>query len=151
MKELHVVPSVLSATGWDPLWQKRYPYLTHLSLRNLKLTGVDTSNLRKSKKMGNLPELTFLDLSGSDIKGKLSKLFKSKWSELTHLYLKECVLDETDLNVLSNQWDRSSNLKSIALTLGDEVEITLLIPSPILNVTELWLDCVKHQYDYLVH
>ena len=149
LTELHVVPNVLSEF-YSGLVLAACPYLTHLSLRNLQLTHGDVSHLRESKEEGNLPKLTFLDLSGSDVKGKMAELFKSKWPKLTHLYLKQCVLDETDLKVLSKSVESISNLKVIALKLEDKAEFGLLIPSRILNVTELWLDCVKHQYDNLV-
>ena len=151
LKELHVVPSVLRLSlGRFGLSLNHCPYLTHLSLQNLQLTHENVSELCKSKEKGHLPKLAFLDLSGSDVKGKLAGLFKSEWPELTHFYLKECVLKETDLKVLSNSDERISNLKSIALKLKDKATIALLIPSPILNVTELWLDCTRHHYDKLV-
>ena len=86
LKELHVVPNVRSTLKSGDLLLTHCPYLTHLSLRNLQLTHDDVSSLCGSKEMGNLPKLTFLDLSGSDVKGKLAGLFKSKWAELTHLY-----------------------------------------------------------------
>ena len=150
LTELGVVPSVLGTLKSNALSLNHCPRLTHLSLRNLQLTHDDVSNLSISKEEGNLPKLTFLDLSGSDVKGKMAELFKTEWPELTHLYLKGCVLEETDLKVLSNSDKRISNLKSIALTLGDEAEIALLIPSPIVHVTDVWLDCMRHQYNNLV-
>ena len=59
-------------------------------------------------------------------------------------------MDEIDLKVLSNAREITLNLKSIGLTLEDEVDITPMIPL-LLNVTDLWLDCVKHQYDEIVY
>ena len=64
LKELHVVPSVLRGLKRGDLSLNHCPYLTHLSLRNLQFTHDHVSDLSKSKEEGNLPKLTFLDLSG---------------------------------------------------------------------------------------
>ena len=62
LKELHVVPSVLRGLKRGDLSLDHCPYLTHLSLRNLKLTHDHVSDLCRSKERGHLPKLTFLDL-----------------------------------------------------------------------------------------
>ena len=102
------------------------PFLIQLSLENMSLDSNVAVVLSRAVKDGSLPLLYDLNVNncGTALKGKLPILFESQWPALTHLNLKGCYLDETDLHtlvlcVVDPEHGMIPRLTSLALDFGN--------------------------------
>ena len=103
--------------------------LTELSFTHIKIDDSVLKSLTEAVKLGHLPKLSHLGFEGcgSALKGKLSVFLDSKWPTLTHVNLKGCYLEESDLQILTQVLAHQENgifprLTSLDLDLCDELD-----------------------------
>ena len=104
------------------------PFLTVLSFVRFLVDGTLLIALSKAGKEGKLPVLTHLSFEecGNTLKRKLCLLLETEWPKLTHLNLKGCYLDESDIQELAvclvdHENGKLPNLTSLVLDFGHEV------------------------------
>ena len=100
------------------------PHLTHICLSRLNISENVLSSLSDAVKAGYLPHLSHLNFNecGSDVQGKLDKLFKCPWSQLSELVLSKCNVNLSDINILSKGF--IPNLSAVSLFVGAIIEPT---------------------------
>ena len=99
------------------------PFLTHLSLGGLPVNEGVLPALCEAVQQGTLPRFTHLSITGNtlQLRRKVSRLFEHQWPTLRHLSLYACLLERSDIGVLSKQV--LPNLTSLVLFLVSTSDI----------------------------
>ena len=134
------------------------PFLSELSLVNLRFGTPVLTTLATAMKCSKMPSLNRLSFEGcgASLRGNLHVLFTSTWSSLTHFNLNRCSLNSTDLETLRHCLSAEGNaqlpnMTSLVLYVNQVEGFVAILQESLQNIETLVLhDIDTDSYDSVV-